>query len=102
MARSESVRRVEGARRFRSTPPPIGAVFDRGCNAMQSDLSLLAVPPDGFFVRVLADAYNHVIERAIRAGTSNGGFTEWRPRAPQSTLPRVVRLQARHVRPGLF
>src|SRR2546430_3348875 len=29
-------------------PRPIGAVLDRGRHAMESDLSLLAVPPDGF------------------------------------------------------
>ena len=76
------------------------AVLECACHAMQSDLSLLAVPPDGFFVRVLAHAYDHVIERAIRAGTSNGGFIESRPRPPQSTLPRMVRLQARHAGPS--
>ena len=34
---------------------------------MQRDLSLLTIPPDGLFVRVLAVAHDHVVERAFRA-----------------------------------
>ncbi len=65
-------------------PRSVGAVFDRSRHAMQSDLSLLAVPPDGLLVRVVADAYDHVVERPLRTCTTVGRLIERRPSAPKA------------------
>lgn len=44
---------------------PIDAVLDGGHQAMQGDLSLLAVPSNGFSVCVLSDTYDRVVETAL-------------------------------------
>ena len=51
---------------------------------MQSNLSLLTVPPDSLLVRLLTVAYDHVIERPLRARAPVRRLVESRPSVPQS------------------
>jgi hypothetical protein len=78
----------------------IDAVFDGGRQAMQRDLSLLAISSDSLLVRVLTDTYDDVVERALRAGTALRGLMERCPNSPKSAPAGVVRLQARHACSG--
>src|SRR5262249_19072010 len=75
---------------------PICPIVETCKQPMQSYFGLLTVPPDRLLVRLLPDAYDHVIERSLRTRAPVRRLVESRPRVPQSATGGVVRLETCH------